>query len=175
VNAIYGILWLGALLKWGDWRNWRLYYPTILFYLLGDLLYQYLLSDHYPMWKYSPQGLDDTIGLTHSHVSLSIMAIKYPATVLIYLSKFPKANLVKQALFIAFWVLIFAVNESIDIKAGLIQYYNGWGFHWSLFFNLVMFLLLKLHHHRPLAAWLLSLGFIVFLWNTFDVPSTVFR
>ncbi len=21
MNAIYGILWLGALLKWGDWRK----------------------------------------------------------------------------------------------------------------------------------------------------------
>lgn len=28
--------------KWGDWKNWKLYYPTILFMILGDFVYIFL-------------------------------------------------------------------------------------------------------------------------------------
>jgi hypothetical protein len=175
VNAIYGLVWLAALWIWGDWKNWQKYYPTILFFLLGDFIYQYLLADHYPMWKYNPQGVDEEIGLTHTHVSFSIMAIKYPATALIYLSRFPEQSKWKQALYIFCWVLLYAVNELLDVNANLIKYYNGWNFWWSIFFNVVMFSILRVHYLKPLLAWLLSIGFIVFLWNIFDVPPHVFR
>jgi hypothetical protein len=30
-------LFLFAAIKWGDWRKWRNYYPTILFFMVGDL------------------------------------------------------------------------------------------------------------------------------------------
>jgi hypothetical protein len=102
MNAIYALVWLGVLVKWGDLRNWRLYYPTILFFIVGDFIYLYLLSDQYPMWRYNPQGFDKGMGITNSHVSLSIMAIKYPATILIYLSKFPVGGYVKQIGYILF-------------------------------------------------------------------------
>lgn len=127
------------------------------------------------MWKYNPQGVDEEMGLTHTHVSLSIMAIKYPATALIYLSRFPEGSKWKQALYIFCWVLLYGANEWLDVKANLIKYYNGWSFGWSVFFNLVMLSILRVHYLKPLLAWLLSIGFIVFLWNIFDVPSDVFR
>ncbi|KAA0548993.1 hypothetical protein FZW96_03515 [Bacillus sp. BGMRC 2118] len=175
MNALYGIIWFIALWKWGDWKNLERYYPTILFFFLGDLLYQYLLADIYPMWRYNPQGVDEDIGLTHTHVSLSIMLIKYPATILIYLSKFPLSNTLKQMCWFLFWVLLYMINEMSDRSFHLITYHNGWGFSWSILFNIVMFSLLKLHFHRPILTWILSVIFIVFLWNIFDVPSSVFR
>ncbi|MBM6616343.1 CBO0543 family protein [Bacillus suaedaesalsae] len=174
MNAIYALVWFVALWKWGDWKNWEKYYPTILFFFLGDLLYQYFLSDLYPMWKYNPQGVDENIGLTHTHVFISIMLIKYPATILIYLSKFPSKRL-KQLGWILLWLLIYLVNELGDRSLHLITYHNGWGFSWSILFNIVMFSLLKLHFHRPILTWLFSIVFIILLWNIFDVPTSVFR
>lgn len=175
VNAIYAAIWLGMLWKWGDWRNWKKYYSTILFFVLGDFIYLYLLSDYFPMWRYQPADSDGKIGLTNTHISLSIMVIKYPATILIYLSRFPDQNKKKQLLYFIFWVLLYSVNELIDLKFHLIKYYNGWNFWWSVLFNMVMFYILWIHFRKPLFAWLLSIGFILFLWHTFDIPSTVFR
>ncbi|WP_053365224.1 CBO0543 family protein [Bacillus sp. FJAT-27245] len=175
MNAVYGLLWLAALFKWGDLKNWKKYYSTILFFALGDLLYLYLLSDRYPMWRYTPQGIDLEKGLTSAHISLSIILVKYPATILIYLSKFPKKKGVTQLFYIMCWVLLYSLNELSDIKLNLIKYYNGWNFYWSIFFNAVMFSMLKVHYSRPILAWLLSILFIVLLWNVFDVPKGVFR
>jgi hypothetical protein len=99
--------------------------PTLLFLLLGDFLYQYLLVDHYSMWKYTPQGMDAELGLTHTHIFLSVMLVKYPATVMIYLSKFPKERLIKQILYILFWISIYSVNEFIDLKTNLMKHDHG--------------------------------------------------
>ena len=175
MNALYTLVWLFALWKWGDWKNWNKYYPTFLFLLLGDFLYQYLLSDFYPMWKYNPQGIDDNIGLTHTHIAFTIMFVKYPATILIYLSKFPENNKIKQIFYVGAWVLLYILNELNDLKFNLIKYDHGWSIWWSLLFNCVMFSILRIHYVKPLLAWLLSIIFILFLWKVFEVPPTVFR
>ncbi|WP_246197275.1 CBO0543 family protein [Cytobacillus depressus] len=175
MNAIYALVWLFALYKWGDYKNWRKYYPTILFYILGNFIYLYLLSETYPMWRYNPQGINEDIGLTNAHISFSIMIIQYPATILIYLSRFPERKWKNQLLFVIGWVLLYALQEFIDIKFNFMDYYNGWNFYWSILFNFVMFIILRIHHTRPLLAWLLSFLFIIFLWNVFDVPKEAFK
>lgn len=175
INGIYALIWLGAALKWGDWRNWRKYYPTILFFILGDLLYLFLLADLYPMWRYNPPNIDEKIGMTNKIVSLSIIIIKYPATVLIYLAKLPQYNKLKEVTYILCWVLIYLVNEIIDIKTDLIKYYNGWSIWWSILFNTVIFVLLRIHFKTPLVALALSVMFIIFLWQIFDIPFSVFK
>lgn len=73
------------------------------------------------MWRYNPSEGDRNHGLTNSHILLSIIAIKYPATALIYLSKFPEHNIIKQILYIGFWVLLYTVNELIDLSFNLIN------------------------------------------------------
>lgn len=175
MNVVYGLFWILATVKWGDVKNWKKYYPTILFFALGDFLYLYLLSDFYPMWKYVPQGLDKYFGLTGTQISLASIFIKYPATILIYLSKFPDKNKFKQLLYMLGWVLIYFFNELIDVKLNQFKYFNGWNLYWSTLFTIVMFMLFRIHHTRPLLAWFFSFLFIIFLWQVFDVPSKVFR
>ncbi|MFE8700005.1 CBO0543 family protein [Cytobacillus sp. FJAT-54145] len=175
VNAIYASIWLFALWKWGDWRKLANYYPTILFFILGDFLYLYLLSDHYPMWRYVPADIDREMGVTNVHVSLSVIAIKYPATILIYLGNFPEGKKIKKWLYILLWVGIYTINETIDIKLNIFGYYNGWNLAWSILFTLVMFIVLRIHHTKPFHAWLLSAAFLFILWQIFDVPTSVFR
>ncbi|MDZ5472930.1 CBO0543 family protein [Bacillus sp. 31A1R] len=175
MNALYALVWLFALIKWGDYKNWKKYYPTFLFFVVGDFAYHYLLSDIYPMWRYTPQGFDKNIDLTNTHISLSVMAVKYPATTLIYLSKFPKENMIYKILYVAGWVCLYTINEGIDLKLHLIKHFNGWNLYWSILFNIFIFSILKIHFTRPIVAWLLSFIFIVFLWNVFNVPKEVFR
>jgi hypothetical protein len=127
------------------------------------------------MWTYDPQGIDEKVNLTNTHVSLSISAVKYPATILIYLYRFPAGRLIKKLLYISGWDLLYTFNEIIDIKLKLIKYHNGWNLKWSILFNAVMFIILWVHFKRPAAAWGLSILFIIFLWRQFDVPPTVFR
>lgn len=175
INSLYGLTWLAILFIWGDWRNWKRYYSTILFFTLGDFIYLYLLSDAYPMWRYDPPAADKEMGLTNTHISFSIMAIKYPATVLVYLSHFPQGKLMRKVMYYLGWIVLYVVNEIIDLHFGLIDYFNGWSLWWSAVFNAVMFFILKVHLEKPIFAWLLSAIFVVFLWNHFDVPSSVFR
>ncbi|WP_226668258.1 CBO0543 family protein [Metabacillus litoralis] len=175
MNYIYGFIYIFAAWKWGDWRNWRLYYPTILFFVNGDLLYHFLLFDHFPLWRFNPVSIDEKNGITSVHISLIIMMIKYPCTILIYLGNFPKGKLSKQFLYITFWVMIYATNEIITHLLGGIKHYNGWNEWWSISFDVVMFSVLALHHYKPVISWILSFIYIIVLWNLFDVPSTVFR
>lgn len=175
MNGAYALIWLLACWKWGDWKNWQKYYSTLLFFIVGDFIYLYLLSDLYPMWRYTPQGMDKNIGLTNTHVSLSIMFIKYTTTIFIYLSKFPNSSKMKQVLYMAFWVLLYTLNEIMDLFFHLMKHYNGWNLGYSILFNVVMFVILRVHHSKPPIAWGLSILFIIFLWNLFDVPSSVFR
>lgn len=44
-------LFLLACWKWGNWRNWKEYYPTILYFIIGDLSYKVLFYNK-TLWEY---------------------------------------------------------------------------------------------------------------------------
>ncbi len=176
MNVIYGIAYVLAAYRWGKWKDWKKYYSTILFFIIGDLLYQYLLSDLYPMWKYVPIGPDAEKGMTHTHIVLLIMLIKYPCTILIYIGNYPyKKRIIYQIVYIGLWTLLFTVNELITKEMGGMTHHNGWDITASIIFNIAMFTILTIHYKKPLIAWGLSFIFIVILWNYFHVPGEVFR
>ncbi|RSK25742.1 hypothetical protein EJF36_01855 [Bacillus sp. HMF5848] len=170
------ILFVTVAWRWGDWKNWKLYYPSILFFILGDLLYHYLLFDFFPMWRYNPFGLDESLGLTHTFIAFLIMFFIYPASILLYLGHFPTGSgpMRKFAYYIV-WIGITVLIEYIIVQFNGIQYYNGWSLTWSALFVIVMLFTLRIHHIYPLAAWVLSLLFITFLLIKFQVPFHVFR
>ncbi|MCM3166091.1 hypothetical protein [Peribacillus frigoritolerans] len=51
MHFVFTVLFLLAGIKWGNWRRWKDYYPTILFFIIGDLLYSCLLYNH-QLWAY---------------------------------------------------------------------------------------------------------------------------
>ncbi|WP_425467140.1 CBO0543 family protein [Pseudalkalibacillus caeni] len=173
LNILYGATYIFAAWKWGDWKHWRKYYPTILFFILGDLLYQFLLHDH-SMWKFEPVGVDKELPINHTTIVLSVIFIKYPATILIFLGRFPEGRF-KQIIHIATWIAIYVINEYLTLKLNGMTYHNGWNFASSLFFTIVMFLILRIHHTRPLLAWIFSGIFILFLWKVFHVPFDILK
>jgi len=173
MHFIYTMLFLVAAIKWGDWRNWREYYPTILFFIGGDLLKNAILYNH-RMWEYHETIVGENILFGHLVINLMIMAIEYPATILIYLGKYPRAWW-KQLLWHAFWILLYTTIEYLNLHFDLLYHYHGWNMWWSLAFDAVMFSMLRIHHRNPLLAWGFSLIWLIFLWNVFDVPMKTLK
>jgi hypothetical protein len=169
MHLIFNGIFLGASLRWGDWRNWRKYHSTILFLWFGDLLYNVLCHD-YRMWEYKESIFAENLLSNHTIISLLIMFVAYPATVLIYLSKFPKGTY-KSISWILFWVTLYSLIEYINLKyLNLVSHQNGWTIGWSVLFNLILFPMLWLHFKKPIIALLTSIPIILFFVIYFNVP-----
>jgi hypothetical protein len=165
---IINIFYLIAGFKWGDWRNWILYYPTILFFIIGDFLYNFLLYKH-SMWLFH-----DLILPNHTTITILLMVVSYSATVLIYVGRFPE-GWKKRSVWFLFWVGIYIGTEYFNSKFGFITYHNGWNMKWSVLFTGIIFFILPFHHKRPLSAWLLSFIIIVSLLTIFDVKISEWK
>ncbi|WP_066309067.1 CBO0543 family protein [Bacillus sp. FJAT-29814] len=174
MHILFNALFLAAGVKWGAWRRWREFYPTILYFISVDLLKNYLLYNHL-MWTYQETFFAKSLLQNHTFINLMIMAIVYPSTVLIYLGRFPDERW-KQILWLALWIFVYWIVEFINLKfLNLINHHHGWNMGWSLLFLMVMFPMLRIHHKNPLLAWFLSVIFILFLWNVFDVPIEIMK
>jgi hypothetical protein len=174
MHFIYCFLFLLAGIKWGDWKNWRAYYPTILFLIGGDLLKNALLHNH-RMWAFQEVFFGQKILIGHFAIDLMVMTIIYPATILIYLGHYPRVWW-KQIFWVAFWIFLFSAKEFINLNyLNLINHYHGWNMGWSILFNIVMFVILRIHFKNPLYAWIVSIIWIIFLFNRFKIPNDVFK
>ena len=169
MHLIFNGLFLIAGIKWGDWRNWREYHSTILFFWFGDLFYNFLCHD-YLMWEYKESIFGSHILPNHTSISLLIMFIAYPVSVIIYLGKFPEETY-KKVLWVLFWVLLFSLIEYINLQyLNLISHHNGWTMGWSVAFNMIIFPMLRLHFKNPIQALLISILIIFFFVVYFNVP-----
>lgn len=162
-------LFLIAGIRWGDWRNWQKYHSTILFLWFGDLLYNFLCYN-YSMWEYHETIFTQSLLSTHTFITLLIMFVAYPASVLIYLGNFPEGK-IKPAVWILFWVTLFSMIEYINLRyLNLISHHHNWSIGWSIVFNLIMFLMLRFHYKFPVAALLASIPIVFFFIIYFHVP-----
>jgi hypothetical protein len=160
----FGIVVLIIGWRFGDWRNLGKYYPTILFLIIGDLLYN-VLTYKDPMWSYRK----NRIFPNHILVNLWIMVTVYPVTVIMYLFHFPK-KISKQILYILAWAILFIILELFGLHIfGIIDHLNGWNIWWSLLIDIILFVMLFIHYKRPLIAWGLSIIVIIFFLTVFNV------
>lgn len=168
---IYACGFVIAAWKWGGWKSWRKYLPTIQYFIGCDMLYD-LLCYNYPLWSYPhpPNVLP-----SHLAVNLFRMFTTYPSFILIYLYRFPENNFVRKLGYILAWAILWALDELYMVLRGICVYAHGWSYAWSVGFLCVMLPMLKLHHHHPLWAYLLSVPIIVFLLLWFHVPVFQFR
>lgn len=154
----------GNIVCWrlGDWKKWKEYYATILYAYTGNLVYNILCFNR-PLWSFGD------LAYRYPALDLAVMALVYPASVILYLSHYPRRPYA-QVLYIVMWAGIFAAVEVAAYYTGGFVYYNGWTFWYTVVFNLIMFPLLRLHYKRPLLAWPASaaMAFLVVWW--FWVP-----
>lgn len=165
-HIIIGFFLILCAWKWGDWKNYRLYLPTILYFIMSDMLYNLFTWD-YSLWSYPhPPNLLPN----HLLNNLFIMFTFYPSTVLIFLYRFFKESGVKQALYLLTWIVLWLGFELIMVLKGLCVYHHGWTYGWSIIFVCIMVPMLILHHKHPMWAYILSVPIIVFLLLWFHVP-----
>ncbi|MBB3110180.1 hypothetical protein FHS18_002247 [Paenibacillus phyllosphaerae] len=139
--------------RWADWRNWKLYHPTMLYITCGGFLYEYLTKDQ-TMWMFHPDFL-----YNHTVTVVVYAVLTMPLNVLLFLSTFPP-TLGKQLRHFAIWIAIYGGMEWVMMITGRISYKNDWGLLHSLLFDLMMFPMLVLHHKRPLVAYALSVPIV---------------
>jgi hypothetical protein len=165
---IFIILWsIFAAWKWGDWRNWRNYHATILFMPLANLMYGLLVNDqNFYLWRYQSDYL-----FSQETTDVFYTVIVFPTTVLIFLSNYPKGK-IPQIIHISKYVVLFCILEIIGLHVGAIKHSQGWTMLWSTTFNIITFLTLRLHHEKPITAYIFSVIFIWFMLLHFNVPLT---
>lgn len=149
MRLLLPLIWILSAYKWSDWRNWKSYYSTILFFIVGDLIYNFVAYNH-PLWELTSPKL----GVTFSVLLVNITS--WPASTLLYLTHFPLSGKFRKTLYILIWVIIFTLIELVFSWFGYLKYSNGWNIGWSILFDIVMFLLLKIHHEKPPIAWTLA-------------------
>jgi hypothetical protein len=169
MHLIYHVFYVLAGIIWGNWKNWRKYYSTILFFIICDM-FANLVTYHYPLWHYHETLLPSSVLDSHLIISLTIMLFQYPAVTLIYLGRFP-AGIWKRILWISFWVLLLWLIEFINLHMlHIITHQNGWTMTWSLAFDIVLFITIWVHYNRPLIAWILAALWATTIIISFNFP-----
>ncbi len=155
-----------AAWRWGDWRRWRRYYPTLLFVMVANLAAGYV-TYHHPLWDFNA----DTLAVSETTVELLNTFVLLPTAALIYLGSYPAAGPARQARYVLAWIMLFAAIETADTLIGGISYFNGWSLGHSVLFDCVMFPIIRLHHVRPPLAWLASLAVALYILVAFGFFS----
>jgi hypothetical protein len=153
-------LWvLLASWRWGDWKNFKLYYPTMLYIALFNLLYVFFAHEFFHLWELkSDIGNHTTTFLLHSFII-------NPFSAFLFLSNYP-SKFKSQILHTLKWIFLFLIVEWVGYKLGRIAYFNGWNFWWSVLFIMVMFPMLRLHYVKPvLTLFLSAVCTFVLLWK----------
>lgn len=158
-NLIVTLIFLVAAWRWGDWRNWQIYYPTFIYFILNDFGYGYVTYNQ-PLWQYESYLLNTTLS------DILITVIGYPSIILLFLTYYPK-GFRKRIVYIAIWgTLYFIFVELVSHKLGFITYHNGWNIYYAFLFVYSLFPMFRLHHKKPLVAWIIasSLAMVSYLW-----------
>jgi hypothetical protein len=170
-RMVVPFLYLIGSWRFGDWRNWKKYYPTALYIVCVDFFVSLIMYD-YPLWTFHGALLIPNHTVADFLISMTV----FTQIAFIYLSNYPfYYQWYKQVIYIAFWVIFEVVSESIFMHAKLITYDHGWNFGWSILVWVFMFIGLRLHQTKPLLAWLLCFAGVAFLILYFHIPITEYR
>lgn len=159
---ILGFIWIYACFKFGDWKSWKLYYPTILYYLVGDLSCK-ILTYNYPLWI-----LQGFLGKNIFN-DYFVTVVYFPCIIILYLSNYPD-QLIKKIIHITFYVFILSSIEFIARFSGKIIYYNGWNLMWNTLFYFIMFIMIRLHYKKPFLTWFISMLLAFAVLFIFKIP-----
>ncbi|MCM0647218.1 hypothetical protein NBE98_02370 [Clostridium swellfunianum] len=161
IRSTMALLWGIGAYKLSDWKNWRKYYPTMLFFACGDLIYKLVFCNKL-LWAFEADFLVGSLN------ELFVIFTVFFFTTLIFLSKYPK-KLSHQIIYIVIWIAIYMVIEIFTTSIGMQKNYNGWNLWWSLLHNSIQFPLLRLHYINPFLAWIIAFMFLFFIMSRFNL------
>ncbi|QCR32572.1 CBO0543 family protein [Lysinibacillus sp. SGAir0095] len=152
----------------GVWNRWKEFYPTLLFWIIANLLYDSLFHD-FQLWEFIPVWIDHILLPTHTIISAAIALLIYPFVIVVFLGRFPEKVSLK-ILWILLWALIFQGIETIAYLNNSITHHHGWSLICSFIFNILTFSLLAVHKWKYWVAWLVALPVVILIFIIFDVP-----
>ncbi len=155
IHIIISIILVVICFSKGYWRRWKEYYPTILFFIVGDLTYNFIMYN-YSLWEY---GMPLWPGLGHSYIDLYWAVIIFPCIVILFLTLCPEKRS-KLPVYIVLWAAGFALVEYVMYLTDSMHYQNGWRTFYSFLFDLVMFPILFIHYKKPQFAWLITTAIV---------------
>lgn len=148
-------------IRFVDWKRWKDYYPTIQFYIICNLLYNFIFYQH-TLWAYKAVTLD---WMNHTIIELTFTFFIVPVAFMIYLRYFPQGK--RKYLYVGIWVAYFSIIEYLFFKKGLFIYDNGWNGWWSSLFNLIAFVIIRLHFKKVGLSLVVSVIIIIILMQFF--------
>ncbi|MEN2766358.1 CBO0543 family protein [Ornithinibacillus xuwenensis] len=168
MQTLFVLFFIFIGIIFGVWTRWKEFYPTLLFWIIANLLYDSLFHD-YRLWEFIPVWIDKIFLPTHTIISAAIALLIYPFVIVVYLGRFPRKNYVKL-LWILLWASIFQGVEVLAYFNQSIMHHHGWTLVWSYIFNLITFSLLAIHKWKHWLAWLLAIPVVFFIFLYFHVP-----
>lgn len=165
IRSIMALLWGIGAYKLSNWKSWRKYYPTMLFFACGDLIYNVVFHNKL-LWQFQTDFLVGSLN------ELFVIFTIFFFTTLIFLSKYPR-KFSHQIMYIVLWIVIYMVIEIFTTSIGMQKNYNGWNLWWSLLHNSIQFPLLRLHYINPILAWIIAFMFLFLIMSKFNVPFII--
>jgi hypothetical protein len=147
-----------------DWKRWKEYYPTVQFFIICNLLYNFIFYNH-TLWAYKAVTVE---WLNHTLIELTFTFFVIPVVFMIYLRYFPDKK--RKFLYVSAWIAYFTILEYLFYQKGLFIYENSWSVGWSFIFNVIMFVVIRIHYKNNLLGLLISLLIIGILLLIFH-PS----
>ena len=155
-----------ATWRFADWRGWKNYYPTILFIIFVNSA-STILTCNRSLWYFH----DVFFIQNHIIADFFIELTNLPCIILLFLSRYPdRVRPFKKVAYTSLWVIAFSLIEWFFLNTGVLSYHNGWNLAWSIFLWAAMFLIMRLHHSKPLWAWLICLLITLGVIYYFDLP-----
>ncbi|WP_336773913.1 CBO0543 family protein [Paenibacillus sp. MMO-58] len=166
MHLILGVITVLAAWRYGDWRHWQRYHHTMMFIVIGNLLYNFLTAGHF-LWKLKPDFLPN-----HSMTEMVYTFVIFPATALMFISNYPD----RYSKIIGHYLRYIGVYVGVEwffMLTDRIIYQYGWNLSWSIFFDCTMFPLLWIFHRKPLVAYgIMFLLCLFYIWY-FKIPVNV--
>ncbi|MFC4322740.1 CBO0543 family protein [Litchfieldia salsa] len=163
MHILLSIIMIAILWKSGLWRDWQKYHTVMLYFVMGNLLYNFLTANYF-LWR-----LDADFISNHTLTEMLYTFIIFPITTLLFMGNYPVGKrkiLLHYLWYISWYVFV----EWIFSKAGYIEYQYGWNILWSAFFDCFMFPMLRLFYKKPIIAYLISIVIGAFFLWWFKVP-----
>ncbi|OZM56442.1 hypothetical protein CIB95_11750 [Lottiidibacillus patelloidae] len=160
------VVWILFAYKFVDWSQWKKQYPTILYFIVINLSYNFLYYNH-TLWAFRGVTAD---WINHSIINMAFTFFICPVGLIIYLQRFPQQKAMNQLIYIAVWVIFYSVIETLFAYKGMYVYDNGWNGWLNIILNSVLFTVLYIHYKNPVRAILISIPLAILFYLFFPVP-----
>ena len=84
--TMIALIWALVTLKWGRWKEWKTYYSTMLFFIAGDFIHNYIVVAK-PLWRFGPDPLFSAVS---EHLITSLVIL--PCTVILLFTFYPQSK-----------------------------------------------------------------------------------